>query len=182
MSAPRLAATAWLLAALGCGYTTRVVGPGGGDLLVHVPQVEAPGIDVDAAGLVDARLRRAVARAAGLALAPEVDAQVVLHVEVLEVRAGLSPFAEPALRAAQYEATVRLRGRLARRDGGPAWRSAPVTGRDAYLSTAGPIERLDGAGRRALARAAEDAAERLVAAMVLHLRAPPATGTSTAAR
>lgn len=169
----RPAALLGLLSALaGCGYSTRVVGPHGDDLTVFVPLVEAPGIDVDAPGFVDASVRREVARAAGLSLAGEAGAQAVFRVEVLEVRTGLAPFAEPALRAAQYQATIRLRGRL-ERPGAKGWRSGVVTGAASYLSTAGPIERLDGAGRRALARAAEDAAEQLVAALVFELRRPP---------
>lgn len=154
----------------GCGYSSRVVAPHGGDLELFVAPVISPGLDVDAAGLVDAELRREVARGRGLSLSAQASAGAELHAELIDVRTQLAPFADPSLRAAQYEVQVSLRARLVRRDGGAPWRSSAVLGRASFLSTGGRLEALDGAGRRALRQAVQQASEQLVAAMSLALR------------
>ena len=165
----RRAAALTALALLGasCGYTSRVTGPDGGDVAVVVPPVAHPGLDPYAPGIVDRALRRAVARAAGLRLSDA--APRALRVTVADVRIGLTPFAEPGLRAAQYEAEITLTGAL---EGGRPWRSPVVRGAAPFLSTGGRLEALDGAGRRALGEAADEAARRLVGALVRHLRGP----------
>lgn len=175
----RAPACALALLLTACGYTTRVTAPDGGDVVVRVPPVKHPGLDPYAPGVVDRALRRAVARAAGLRFADGADA--AFHVEVVDVRVGLTPFAEPALRAAQYQAVVVLKGTLQGPTGRRTWGSPAVTGTAPYLSTAGRLEALDGAGRRAVAEAAETAARRLVGALVRHLRAKPPLSEDAAA-
>lgn len=152
-----------LLACLAsCGYSSRAVGTDGGDLAVFVPLVTDPGLDVDAAGLMDTELRRAVARTSGWRLSSRDDAPATLKAELVNVRTGLAAFADPAQRAGQYVVTVRLKGRLSLRDAQPSTRTKTATGEAGFLSTGGRLEALDGAGRRALAQATRDAAEKLV--------------------
>lgn len=162
-------ALAALLGGSSCGYTHRITTPDGRDLPIFVPLVRDPGLDVDAAGLVDGHLRREVARTAGLRLSSDSQSNLRLEVEVVDVRTALAPFAEPGLRAAQYRAVVIVKGRLVDSERGLRW-SGTATGEAPYLSTGGPIEALDGAGRRALGEAAELATRQLVDALVLRLR------------
>ena len=166
----RLGALA-LVAVTGCGYTTRVSTPAGDDYGLRVTPVSHPGLDPYAPGLVDHALRRAVARAAGLRV--DDDAAPTLTVEVVDARVGLTAFAEPALRAAQYQAEVVLRGVLVGPSGRRVWGSPLSAGVAPYLSTGGRIEALDGAGRRAMGEAADEAARRLVGHLVRHLREHP---------
>ncbi len=153
---------ALLIYLVNCGYSSRAVGPDGRDLAVFVPLVTDPGLDVDAAGLMDTELRRAVARTAGWRLSTRDDAPATLKAELVDVRTGLAAFADPAQRAGQYVVTVRLKGHLSRRHRQPAVRTKTVTGEAGFLSTGGRLEALDGAGRRALAQATRRAAEKLV--------------------
>jgi hypothetical protein len=167
MTATRLAlASLALLAA--CGYSSRVATRDGRDVALFVPLVSGAGIDVDVAALVDAELRRAVARSAGMVLAGE-GAPLKLEVAVVDARTELAPFAEPGLRAAQYDAVVVLSGRVIGAGGEVKFEVGPVQGEAPYLSTGGRLEALDGAGRRALGQAGGRAAERLVGVVRLKL-------------
>lgn len=152
-----------LIAALGlasCGYTF------GRDLRpISVAPIKEPGIDVDAAPLLTAAIRHAVARGPGTRLAGEESGAALLQVELLSSTSGLTSFADPAVRAAQYRAVVNVRATLVGANGKTLWQSSVITGEAPYLSTPGAIEKLEGARRRALERAAEDAAERLVASL-----------------
>jgi hypothetical protein len=149
--------------AAGCGYT---VGPAGGTArAIAVGRMTEPGIDVDAAALVNAAVRHALASSPGTRLVAEDAADETLDIELLNATSGLAPLADPNLRAAQYRALVLVRGKLIDRTGKVTWTSPVITGEAPFLSTPGPIETLDGARRRALSRAADVAAERLVASM-----------------
>jgi hypothetical protein len=124
-----------------------------------------PGVDVDAAGMLASSVRRAVASGLSTQLATD-DAQAVLRVRLLDVKASLQPMADPGMRAGQYEAKIRCDAALYDKDGELLWKSSAVTGEAPFLSPPGPIEQLDGARRRALARAADDAAQKLIANML----------------
>jgi hypothetical protein len=108
-----------------------------------------------------------VARAQGLQLAGS-KAHGTLSVEIVDIQIGLGTFAEPSLRAARYQVSISLRGKL-EDAGGFVWTSAPIAGHAPFFSTPGAIEALDGAGRRALERASDEAAERLVASLMFVL-------------
>jgi hypothetical protein len=132
-----------------------------------VVEVRETGIDVDAAGYVTTSVRRAVARGQGLELAG-AKPHGELAVEIVDIQIGLGAFAEPGLRAARYQVAISLRGKL-KDASGFEWTSAPVTGYAPFFSTPDPIESLDGAGRRALERASDEAAERLIASLMFVL-------------
>jgi hypothetical protein len=158
----RFVRVAWLFFAafVACGYgvgATRAISVG--------KLVDAQAIDVDAAALVTNAVRRAVARGPRTRLVESDAADAHLEVELLSTDSPLAPFADPAARAAQYRATVTVRGRLVDRGGKIVWTSNAITGEARYLSVSGAVEALEGARRRALERAAEDAAERLLAGM-----------------
>jgi hypothetical protein len=132
-----------------------------------VAEIRETGVDVDAAGFVSAAVRRAVSRGQGLELAGS-KAHGELAVEIVDIQLGLGAFAEPGLRAARYQVSISLRGKLTDASGFE-WTSAPVTGYAPFFSTPGAIEALDGAGRRALERASDEAAERLIASVMFVL-------------
>lgn len=136
---------------------------------VFVEVVDGDGIDVDLAALLATATRDAVAGRAELSLVGRGDADVTLRVDLVPGAAGLSALADPARRAAEYRVEVRLQATLVTETSSrsePLWRSDTIVGEATYLSAAGSIVALDGARRRALARAAEDAAQRLVTALV----------------
>lgn len=178
-----------------CGYTTRATAPDGEDVRIYVPPVQGGEVDLDATARVEAEVRRAVARSAGLRLVLSREVPR-LEVTLASVTTQQAAFSEPRLRAAQYEAVVVLTGRLVAPDGQVRFQSGAVVGEAPYLSTAGRIESLDGAGRRAVGQAAERAAERLVGLVAMRLRggarseavsdpadrASPATDTSSSGR
>jgi hypothetical protein len=146
-----------------CGYS---IAPGAGAArAINVSPIAEQGIDIDAASLVAVAVRHAVARGPSTRLASDQDANETLQVELLNSASSLAVLADPALRAAQNRAMVTVRGRLLDKKGHVIWESAIITCDSPFLSTPGPIETLDGARRRALQRAAEDAADRLVASM-----------------
>lgn len=163
---PTCAVLALLLPAglgYGCGYG---FGPaGGGARAIDVGKIGEPGIDVDVAAAVDIAVRHALARTPSTRLATRGEADATLEVDVVNSAAGLAPMADPGMRAAQYRAVVLVKGRLIDRGGKVIWSSAPVVGEAPFLSTPGPMVNLDGARRAALARAADQAASRLVASM-----------------
>jgi hypothetical protein len=153
---------------VGCGY---VVGRGSGTVhQLSVSSVTEEAVRLDVAAEVASAVRRQVSRAPSLALAEEASLPR-LRVRLLDVGSGFAPLAEPALRAAEYVVWVRIDGELEVEDGTAVWRSPPLEGRARFMSTAGRIETLDGADRRALRQAAEMAAERLVYAVTLQLEA-----------
>jgi hypothetical protein len=161
----RLAAWIHALLLVGCGYT---IGPGrtpGGVRTIAVARIEEPGLDLDAAAMVAESVRRAVARGPSTELASS-GADATVEVKLLESSSGLAPLADPSTRAAQYRAIIRLTAVLTKSDGRVLWRSSVVTGEAPYLSMPGKLEALDGARRRALAQAADDAATKLLALMV----------------
>ncbi len=145
-----------------CGYSSRIVTPEGGDYRIHIPLVTNSALDVDISGLVDAHLRREVARTAGLRTDDGDSAQAVLRVEITGVKTQLASFADPSVRAAQYETVVSLKAELT--VGQAKWEWAKTQGRAPFLSRAGRLEALDGAGRIALALASEQACQTLVRA------------------
>jgi hypothetical protein len=158
----------WAIALLlvSCGYT---LGPGrtpGGVRALAVAKIDEPGLDLDAAALVAESVRRAVARGPSTELAPSGSEEATVEIRLLESSSGLAPLADPATRAAQYRAIIRLTAVLTKSDGRVLWRSAIVTGEAPYLSMPGKLEALDGARRRALAQAADDAAAKLMALIV----------------
>lgn len=157
------------LALAGCGYTVASVRTTGGEpYRLDVAPVVELGVDVDAAGYVASAVRSTILRSQGLELGGAGSANGRLTVEIVDVQIGLGAFSEPNLRAARYQVSIVLRGRLAD-SGGETWTSAPVTGTAPFLSPPGRIEALDGAGRRALERASDEAADRLVAALMVKL-------------
>jgi hypothetical protein len=160
------------LALIGCGYTVTSARPDGEAQRIYVAPIKEPGLHVDTGAMVDEAVRRAVANRAGLLLVREPSSDVTLEVELLTSGAALEAFAEPGLRAGQYRASVQVKGRLVGADGRVRWESPVVSGEAPFLSPPGAIEQLDGAERRSLAAAADTAADRLIAAMCVHLRRP----------
>lgn len=159
-----------LIGIVACGYTSSSARPDGQARRLYVAPIVDPAQHLDTGALVEEAVRVAIAREAGVVLVAAPDAEEVLEVELLSGGAGLEAFAQPDRRAAQYRATVLLRGILKDGGGRVAWTSPVVSGDSAYLSTPGALESLDGAERRGLDRAAHLAAERLIMALVSHLR------------
>ena len=152
-----------LLLLSACGYSLSTRARDGEAYRVKVAPVREPAIDVDAGAEVQRAVNTAVARTSGFRLS-ESDDDYVLNVEILDLRAGLAPFADPGRRAAQYVARVTLRARI-ERGGRTVWTSTSISGEGRYLSTPGGVETLDGANRRSIARASTEAADRLLLAM-----------------
>lgn len=148
-----------------CGYQVTARGTGAAARAIRVGRIIEPGIDVDAAAMVAGAVRQAIARGPSTRLVRGDAAEAELEVELVNSASALATLADPGLRAAQYRAVVLVRGRLLDKQGKVLWTSTVITGEAPYLSAPGPIEALDGARRRALERAADDAAERLVASM-----------------
>jgi hypothetical protein len=146
-----------------CGYSLGARKP----QLISVAPVAEQGIDVDAAAYVNTALREAVARSLSARLVEEEASEASLLVTLVGTDAPLLPFADPGARAAQYRAVVSLKGQLISRTGKVLWTSEVINGESNYLNPGGAIEVLDGMRRTALARAAEDAAARLVASLTL---------------
>lgn len=165
-----------LISLMACGYTTSSARPDGQARRLHVAPIVEPALHLDTGALVEEAVRQAIAREAGVLLVAAPDAEEVLEVELLFGGAGLEAFAQPDRRAAQYRATVRVRGVLKGADGRIEWTSPVFSGDSAYLSTPGALESLDGAERRGLDRAARQAAERLVGSLVSHLRSARSEG------
>lgn len=148
-----------------CGYTVGAVRPANGPRALRVEAIEERGIDVDAAAQVARAVRRRVAMGPSTRL--EEDApEAVLSIRLLDARHALSPMSDPRLRAAEYVAQVRLLGTLSSTVGRSLWRSPVVVGEAHFMSMPGSMESLDGARRRALAQAAEQAADRLLTHLV----------------
>ena len=157
-----------MLPCASCGYSVGSRGLGHEPRRVVVAPVREAGIDIDAAALVSSAVRRAITRTPAASLIAAGSGRSTLDVELIDTQKRLAPMADPGQRAAQYRVTVRLRGKLVSPSGRTLWTSAPVDGNAYFVSTPGPIERLDGAGRRALAKAAEEAADRLVLVVPWH--------------
>lgn len=122
---------------------------------------------MDAPGLLDSALKRAIARSSALHLSDTAERE--LEVEVIGVSTPLAGFAEPRLRAAQYEVRLSVRVRMFVGQKKVVWSSPIYVSQAPYVSTPGQLVALDGAGRRALQQAAEISAERLVVAVGLVL-------------
>lgn len=151
-----------LLVLSSCGYTLANRAADGSDHAISVPAIREPGIDVDAGASVLRAVRTAVARTPGLRLVQDGDETYELRVEVLSVDSNLAPFAEPALRAAQYLVRITLRGTVRDVVTGKVLATPVVQGESRYLSTPGGVETIDGANRRTIERAAIEAADRLM--------------------
>lgn len=147
-----------------CGYHFGAVGPQGVRAL-EVRAEDEQGIDVDAGALLASAVRRAVAHGPSTHLAPPGEAEAILEVRLIEARAPLSPLSDTAVRAGEYRAEVVAVGTLVAPDGRVLWRSQRVIGSAPFLSAPGALETQEGLRRAALARAAEEAAERLVTAL-----------------
>lgn len=154
-----------LLTVAGCGYTLGAAPTPGGVRHIRVAPVEEPGIDIDAAAVVSNAVRRAVARSPSTKLASGDGAEAALYVTMLDAKEGLAPYANPGARAAQYKLRVRVKARLMSSAGEMLWSSGIIEGEAAFLSPTGGLESVDGARRRAMVSAAEDAADRLIDAM-----------------
>jgi hypothetical protein len=153
---------------IGCGYSAGSFRSSGEPYRVRIaPIVDRPAVDIDAAGLVATSIRGAILREQGLALV-NGEPDGLLAVDLVSVDMGIGAFAEPSLRAARYQVTVVVECRLSE-DGREVWRSPPIAGVAPFFSPPGRIEALDGASRRALEHASEQAAERAVAALMVTL-------------
>ena len=162
---------ALLVSSAGCGYVPFVPGSSFGSPTIYIEAVETPGISVDAAAEVEAALGSAFARQPGWVLSSEDHARYRLQIRLTRAATRLAPLTEPAVRAAHYETEIRIQAVVHDRDGAVLWRGHESARAD-YLSTPGRIEALEGADRRALARAASMAAERLVDAVTSALVGP----------
>ena len=133
---------------------------------VAVRPVHEDGVDVDAAGILSGVIRKAVAAHPAATLVTEQNAEAILVVELLSVGGGLAPLADPGSRAAQYRSQISIKAKLDHSSGNTIWHSGRIIGQADYLSVPDGIETLDGARRRALMRAAQNAADQLVTSLV----------------
>jgi outer membrane lipopolysaccharide assembly protein LptE/RlpB len=180
MPRPRLLLLAGLALALGgCGYRLGARPLVGGVRALSVPAVRGEGIDLDAEAELARALRRAVARGPSTRLVPAGAADARLAVRLISADAGLAPLSDGAARASDYELRVRVSATLIRGVEEVIWRSGPVEGRAPYFSVPDAAEALDGARRRALARACEAAAEQLLGALAAAPQAPVAVGVAS---
>ncbi len=149
-----------LSVAVGCGYATSGrVEP----LPVALHVVDEVRVDVDAPILVDAALRRSIARRRDLTVVSSSSADARLVVRLLSVDHRFAPTSEPRLRSPEYEIRVRLSGRLEGSEGrGPVRGPIAAEGRATYIARAGPLERSDGAYRTFLDEAVNRAVETLL--------------------
>lgn len=168
-----------LLLVAGCGYTTSARRADGTVHTIYIAPISEPGIDLDAGADVARSVRLAVGRSSGLALAEAGDADYTMTVEILGVDSSLAPFAEPTLRAAQYNVRISLRAVLEDVPGRLAYTTPIVVGESRYLSTPGGLEVLDGANRRMIEQAADQAASRLVTMVQMRLAQTGPVVTST---
>lgn len=148
-----------------CGYTVGAVRPAHGPRAIRVAPIEERGIDVDAAAQVARAVRRRIAMGPSTSL-EEDRPEAILKVRLLEAKDALSPMSDPRLRAAEYVAQIRLQGTLSSTVGRTLWRSPVLVGEAHFMSMPGSIEALDGARRRALAQAADQAADRLLTHLI----------------
>ncbi|MFO0723267.1 MAG: LPS assembly lipoprotein LptE [Myxococcota bacterium] len=132
--------------------------PGGVQHLSSVRALDRAGVDVDAAALLLSALRRRAF--SGPEGAEGEGAELV--VELVDQRTNLAALSDPGRRAGEYRAELTVLGRLVRADGKQVWSSPPIVASASYFSTTGGIESLDGQRRSALARAADEAAEKLL--------------------
>ncbi len=169
-----------LLLVAGCGYTTSARRADGTVHTLYVAPISEPGIDLDAGADVARAVRLAIGRASGLALEDAATADYTVTVEIVAVDTSLAPFSEPSLRAAQYAVRISVRAVLEAVPGEIAWTTPVVVGTSQYLSTPGGVAALDGANRRTIEVAAEQAASRLVTMIQMRLAERGATvATST---
>jgi hypothetical protein len=166
-SAVLVAAAWWALVPAGC-YTLGAPAPREARLFVEV--IDADGIDPDLGATVAVALRQAVAARPELSLVSRGEAEATLRLGLHASTTGLSPLADPARRAPEYRVVLRAEATVAG-EGGSAWRSGVLVGEATYASDVRSIGALDGARRRALERAAEELARRVVGAL-LYTRAP----------
>src|SRR5262249_44155475 len=96
-----------LFASSACGYS---VAPGAGARAIAVGKISEPGIDIDAAALVNAAVRHAIASSPSTRLVSSGAAEATLDVELVNSASALAPLADPNLRAGQYRAVVLVKG------------------------------------------------------------------------
>jgi hypothetical protein len=133
---------------------------------IAVPPVTEDGVDVDAAGVLAGLVRKAVAAHPAARLVSAKRAEAILHVKLDSVGGGLAPLSDPGSRAAQYRSQITITAQLKRPGGEVIWRSGRIVGQADFLSVPDAIETLDGARRRALARAAENATDQLMTSLI----------------
>lgn len=163
LSVRGLALLAATLLVAGC-YTLGAPAPDHPRLFVEV--VDDDGIDVDLAALVARSARAAVAARPELTLTSRSDADAVLRLALIPGATGLSPLADPSRRSPEYRVEVRVEAVLMRDEGEALWSSGALVGEATYTSHPGSIIALDGARRLALSRAADDAAQRVITALL----------------
>ena len=161
-------AAAWAVLALPGCYTLGAPAPREARLFVEV--VDADGIDPDLGAAVAVALRQAVAARPELSLVARSEAEAMLRLGLQGGTTGLSPLADPTRRAPEYRVVLRAEATLAG-EGVAAWQSGALVGEATYASDVRSIGALDGARRRALERAAEELARRVVGAL-LYTRTP----------
>lgn len=163
-----LAATSAMLLVLAGCYTLGAPAPSEARLFVEV--VDADGIDPDLGAAVAAALRRAVAARPELTLVDRGSAEATLRLGLRGSTTGLSSLSDPARRAPEYRVVLRAEASLFGAGVAP-WQSGLLDADATYASDTRSIIALDGARRRALERAAEELARRVVAAL-LYTRVP----------
>ena len=163
-------ATLALVVSSACGYAP-LRGPGAqpnGPTAVFIEPISEKGAFLDAAAQVEAAFALAVARHPAFVMSVREGCELSLRVQLLNAAPRFTTLSEPALRPVRYVMQVELQVEAIDAAGEAVWQQK-AAGRAMYVSPVGPLETLDGAGRRALAQAASDAAERVLAALA---RAP----------
>lgn len=133
----------------------------GPPLTVRLEVIDQAAIDFDAPALVERAVRRRILARPELALSAD-SAAPVLRVWLQAIRNDRLPGSDPRLRAPRYRVAVELRAEVPGAEAVPEPISASAVGEAVYVARAGEIGRLDGVFRTFLARAAEEAADRIV--------------------
>jgi hypothetical protein len=154
-AASRLAVAAALLSA--CAHAP-LDGP---PLAVRLELIDQAAVDFDAPALVERAVRRRIQARPELALSGDGSAPV-LQIWLRSIRNDLLPGADPRLRAPRYRVAVELSAEVLLPADARKPMTASAVGESVYVARPGEIGRLDGAFRTFLARAAEEAADRIV--------------------
>lgn len=148
--------SAWLLVVAGCAHAPASVADPTPVRLVF--SNEAP-VELDAPAEVERAVRRRIAARPELVVSSSPDA-ARLEVRIRDVRGERLAGSDPSLRAPRYRVRVELWGEV--RQPGREPLTARAFGEELYVARPGGIGVLDGAARTFIARASEEAADRLV--------------------
>ncbi|MBI2374982.1 MAG: hypothetical protein HYV07_13380 [Deltaproteobacteria bacterium] len=146
-----------LLASMSCGF-----GFHGTSRAIRVEAVETAGSDLDASAELEKALRIAIARGPGTVL-DDANPSRVLRVRLLEATNSPAPTSDPGRRAGESVAFVKIRATLTSTSGMVVFSVDELVADSPFVSPPGEVAALEGRRRLAVARAAEDLADALLA-------------------